>query len=161
LSLVREQAFGPDRFPVLSDVVDGEACIGEVIQGRAPGLYPHFDVLLLGYKDSDVNESLGGSGFCPADGWTLGRARVYAPLRHLSDEEVWAAIRELGVPYDEDRYDRGGPDPDEVRACSKCLQAGEGEVFCPKEGKPIPRVGWDKQASLAAFRQRLGMKEAA
>ncbi len=161
LSLVREQAFGPHRFPVLSDVEDGETCVGDVGVERTPQLYPHFDVLLLGYKDSDSNESLGGSGFCPADGWTLGRAKVFAPIRHLTDDDVRAAIKELNVPFDEERYLRGGADPDTVRACSLCLQAGEGEVFCRKEGKPIPRVPWDRGASLNAFRERFGLKEAA
>jgi 3'-phosphoadenosine 5'-phosphosulfate sulfotransferase (PAPS reductase)/FAD synthetase len=161
LSLVREQAFGPQRFPVLSDIEEGERCVADVASGRTPQLYPHFDALFLGYRDSDSHDALGGSGFCPPDGWALGRAKVYAPLRHMTDSDVWAAIREMDVPYDTERYDRGGTDPDSVVACTACLQEGAGVVFCRKEGAYIPRVPWDRWTSLNAFRERFGLKEAA
>ena len=161
LSLVREQAFGSQTFPVLSDIEEGGTCIADVAAGRTPALYPHFTHLLLGYKDSDSHDALGGPGFCPADGWALGRAKVYAPLRAMSDEEVWQAIREMGVPYDVSRYDEGGPDPDSLPACTACLKEGAGEVFCRKENAFIPRVEWDRRESLRAFRQKFGLKEAA
>lgn len=161
LSLVREQAFGPQRFPVLSDIEEGETCIGDVATARTPQLYPHFDVLLLGYKDSDTHEALGGPGFCPEDGWQLGKAKVYAPLRHMTDADVWRAIKELNVQYDRSRYDEGGADSDSTFACSACLQEGAGEVYCRKAGKSIPRVEWNRTESLRAFRQRFGLKEAA
>lgn len=162
LTLVREQAFGEQRFPVLADVEDGEGCVFDFPKERTPALYPHFDRLLIGYKDTDSHEVLGGTGFCPEDGWQLGRARVFAPLRHLSDADVWAAIKALGVEYDEERYDRGGADPDTYRACSECLkEGGSATVFCPKAGERIPRRNWHGRARLREFQARFGLKEAA
>jgi len=159
LSLVREQSFGNQRFPVVLDVEQGERCIGDVLPSRTLQLFPHFDTLLLGYKDSDYHWTLGGSGFCPADGWQLGKAKVFAPLRHLSDEEVWSAIKTMGVPYDIERYEGGGSDPDCMSACTQCLQPGIGKVFCPKQQAEIDRVAWSPRDSLQAFRIRFGFRE--
>jgi 3'-phosphoadenosine 5'-phosphosulfate sulfotransferase (PAPS reductase)/FAD synthetase len=162
LTLVREQAFGPHRLPVLMDVEDGERCVFDFPKERTLELYPHFDVLLMGYKDSDSHEVLGGSGFCPADGWPLGEAKVYAPLRHMTDTDVWAAIKSLGVAYDEKRYDEGGADPDTYRACSECLKEGESAtVYCPKTGERIPRQNWHGQQRLKEFQSRFGFKRKA
>lgn len=158
LSLVREQAFGPQRFPVLSDIEEGETCIGDVATDRTPHLYPHFDAYLIGWKDSDTHPALGKDPF-PPDGSVLGKGKLYGPIRHMSDAQVWEAIKELNVQYDVERYDRGGADPDEIRACTRCLHGRE--TFCPKEGKTIAPVEWDRRASLSAFRVRFGLKEAA
>lgn len=160
LSLVREQAFGSQAFPVLSDIEDGETCIADIATERTPQLYPHFDAYFIGWKDSDIHPALGANPF-PPDGGTLGKGKLYGPLRHMSDAQVWAAIREMNIPYDRARYEEGGADPDTVLCCSSCLQAGEGEVFCRKAGAYIPRVEWDRTASLKAFRQRFSLKEAA
>lgn len=160
LTLIREQSFGHNRFPVLMDVEDGQGCVFDFPKERTPVLYPHFDALFIGYKDSDYHSVL-GSGFCPADGWELGRAKVYAPLRAMRDGEVWDAIRELSVPYDEERYDNHASDPDSLHACTRCLQAGEGEVWCPKEEKDIPRVAWQPEEGLRAFQERFGFRRAA
>lgn len=158
LSLIKEQAFGPHRFPVVVDIVEGERCIADVSTERTPQLYPHFTDILIGYKDTDYHWSLGGSGFCPPDGWMLGRAKMFAPLRHLSDAEVWKAIRELNVPVDEERYAGDeAKDGGQVSACTRCLQAGTDQVFCPKEQKEIGRIAWDAQESLSAFRQRFAL----
>jgi hypothetical protein len=158
-SLIREQAFGLHRLPNVLDIEDGGVCIADVITQRTPELFPHFDCLFIGYKDSDSHEVLGGSGFCPEDGWELARAKTYAPLRHLSDARVWEAIKGLGVSFDEERYLHGGQDPDTIQACTRCLHGQS--AFCPKEGKVIAPVEWDAQASLTAFKQRFGFKEAA
>lgn len=159
LTLVREQAFGTQRFPVLLDVEAGTQCIADVLTERTPRLFPHFDLILSGYRDSDYHWSMGGRGFFPADGWSLGKAKVIAPLRHLTDAQVWAEIKTQGVPYDVQRYDEGGSDPDCVRACVQCLQPGIGRVFCPKQQTEIDRIKWNPQESLAAFRNRFGFKE--
>jgi 3'-phosphoadenosine 5'-phosphosulfate sulfotransferase (PAPS reductase)/FAD synthetase len=161
LSLIREQAFGRHRFPMVLDIEDGEKCVADFPQDRTPELYPHFDALLFGYKETDEHWTLGGSGFCPPDGFELGKAKVYAPLRNLTDEDVWAAIKELGVPYDMERYDNGGTDPDSIQACTNCLQEGAGEVFCKKEQKMIERINWQPQERLKEFRQRFSLKEVA
>lgn len=161
LSLIREQAFGNHRFPVVVDIEEGEQCMADVFPQRTPELFPHFDVLLIGYKDSDLHWTLGGSGFCPPDGWQLGKSKVFAPLRHLTDEQIWQAIREKEIPYDVDRYDHQGSDPDSVQACTRCLTSNEKEVFCPKENRMIPVINWQPQERLKEFRQRFGFREAA
>lgn len=158
LTLVREQAFGAQRFPVLLDIEAGTQCIADVLPKRTPRLFPHFDVVFSGYRDSDYHWSMGGRGFFPQDGWTLGKARVVAPLRHLSDEQVWTEIKAASIPYDVQRYDNGGNDPDCVSACTQCLQPGLGRVFCPKLQTPVDRIQWNPAESLQAFRQRFGFK---
>lgn len=158
LTLVREQAFGQQRFPVLLDVEVGTQCIADVLPHRTPRLFPHFDVVLSGYRDTDYHWSM-GAGFFPPDGWTLGQAKVFAPLRHLSDDQVWAEIKATNIPYDEIRYDQGGSDPDCVKACTQCLQPGIGRVFCPKLRTEVDRVTWSPADSLQAFRNRFGFRE--
>lgn len=161
LSLIREQAFGDERFPVLADIEDGTECIGDFPQARTPALYPHFDRLFIGYKDTDSHWTLGGTGFCPEDGWTLGKAQVYAPIRYMDDNEVWEAIKVLGVPTDEERYLQNGQDPDTISCCHACLKEGTEDVFCPKEGKMIERVSWQPRERLVDFRRRFNLKEVA
>lgn len=161
LSLIREQTFGHHQFPVVLDIEEGQKCIGEFLQDRTPVLFPHFDAIFLGFKNSDYHWTLGGSGFCPEDGWELGRAKVFAPLRSMMDSDVWQATRKLGVPIDEERYTRGGADPSTVQACSACLQAGQKEVWCQKEKKFIPRVAWNPALSLSSFQERFGFKQVA
>ncbi|HWT01210.1 MAG TPA: hypothetical protein VN256_13255 [Pyrinomonadaceae bacterium] len=161
LSLIREQSFGTQNFPVLLDVEHGDKCVGDVFPERTPVLFPHFDVLLIGYKESDYHWTLGGSGFCPGDGWQLGKAKVYAPLRSYTDEQVWAATKELNVPVDEERYFNDGPDPDTLSCCSRCLQAGAEKVFCPKAQVEIETVQWNPGESLRAFQERFGFRKAA
>lgn len=158
-SLIREQAFGAHTLPVVADIETGERCVAEIVTQRTPALYPHFDRILIGYKDSDSHEVLGGSGFCPADGWELGKALVFAPLRHMDDAQVWAVIAELNVPVDAERYFNGGRDPDTVQACTACLNGRA--AFCPKEQQTIPPVEWDAAARRGEFRARFGFKEAA
>lgn len=158
LTLVREQAFGRQVFPVLLDIEAGTQCIADVLPKRTPRLFPHFDVIFSGFKESDYHWSMGGQGFFPADGWRLGNAKVYAPLRHLTDEQVWAEIRAADIPYDVERYDNGGDDSDCIRACTQCLQSGIGRVFCPKAQAEVDRVQWSSSDSLHAFRTKFGFK---
>lgn len=161
LSLVREQSFGEHRFPVVMDIEEGTKCIGDFFPERTLQLYPHWDAIFLGYKESDYHWVLGGSGFCPADGWLLGRSKVYAPLRQMQDSEVWQAIKELNVPYNKERYDNGAPDDSTLFSCSRCLQEGEGEVFCLKEQKMISRIEWQPNDRVKEFRQRFQLKDVA
>lgn len=150
LSLCYEQSFGEDRLPGILDIEPGEKCIFDFhnVQ-RTPQLFPHWDALLIGLKESDYHYTTGHP--LPADGWQLGRAKVYAPLRHLSDEDVTRAIGELNVPYEQV--------DDSISACTACLQEGASKVFCPKEQKEISRVPWNRQVVLEGFRKRFGFME--
>jgi 3'-phosphoadenosine 5'-phosphosulfate sulfotransferase (PAPS reductase)/FAD synthetase len=161
ITLVREYAFGERPLPSLLDVENGPGCVLDFPAERTESFYPHFDTYLIGTRDEDEHPVL-GKDFNPPDGWTLGRGKVFSPLRHLTEAEVWAAIRELGIPYDTERYDRGGKDPDSYLGCSSCLQAGEtATVYCPKADERIPRRNWRPEQRLREFRHRYGFKEAA
>lgn len=155
LTLIREQAFGPARLPVLLDVEEGANCIFDFPQERTVELYPHFDHVFIGYRGEDYHHAL-GRNFCPADGWSLGNTKFYAPLREMKEAEVWQAIKELNVPYDTERYEGSGLDPDVYHACTKCLY-GE-RVFCPKEQRMIESVDWNPGLSLSSFHQRFGFQ---
>lgn len=146
-SLVHEYAFGPDRLPVVSDIEPGEKCVFEFNEPRTAALFPHFDALFIGYRDCDSHPVV-GRNYCPPDGWRLGKAKVFAPLRHLSDEAVEAEVARRGIRV---------ASATDVHACTLCLH-GE-PVRCPKNGKVI-EVDWEPQTSLLAFRQRYGLENA-
>lgn len=154
-TLVREQAFGVHRLPLLTDIEPGSKCVFSFPAVRTRSLFPHFDYIFAGWRDSDPDGEgcywITGPTPFPEDGYSLGKAKVYAPLRHLKDSEVWQAIRELNVPV-ADRY-QGEIDtkPDSFSFCTNCLSS---ETLCPETGEMIPKVDWNPQASLDAFRQR-------
>lgn len=161
ITLVREYAFGKRPLPSLLDVEVGPSCVLDFPTERTASFYPHFDTYLLGTRDEDEHPVL-GKGFNPPDGWALGRGKVFSPLRHMTESEVWAAIKELNIPVDEERYFNGGKDPDSFFGCSSCLQAGEtATVYCPKADARIPRHNWNGAQRLKEFRQGFGFKEAA
>lgn len=90
--LVDEYAFGQHRH---ANVV--EAKPRPLSAMRTPEMSHVWDVIFHGGKDSDEIPPM-------PDGSMLGAARFYAPLRTLSDEDVWGQIHRLSVPYDELRY---------------------------------------------------------
>lgn len=153
LKLVSEYEVGGAVLPQIRDVAEGEACGLKISRGNPmPAPWP-FDVVLIGTLDSDEHP-LFGRNFFPADGTLIGASRFYAPLRHLSESEVYGALGELNVPVDLFRY--GGDssrDPDTLTACTRCL-SGEGKVFCPDAQREIESVAWDRESALENFRLR-------
>lgn len=148
-SLVQEYDFGTACMPIISDIRSGNSCVFNHQRDRRPEMYTDFDVLLWGAKDCDTHW-IKGDGTLPTDGFELGRARVYAPLRHMTDEQVYSAIIDLGLPYT--------VQPDELPLCTACLQAGDGKVYCLAVDQPIDRVNWDPALSLATFRNRFNLE---
>lgn len=146
-SLIKEHAFGEHRLPVLTDLGQGERCVFDLHDTRTPELFPHFDALFIGYRDSDFHPAL-GHNYCPSDGWELGKAKVYAPLRHLTDSGVWSEVERRGL--------RTAPSTD-IKACTLCLH-GE-PVMCPKVNKVI-EIDWNPDLSLQTFKQRFGLEVA-
>lgn len=157
--LVQDFSFGPQRFPVVLDVRAGQQCGLRLSNQRLPAFYPQWDCYFIGYKDSDIDETL-GSGWLPRDGYQLGRGQMYAPLRGMSDDDVWQAIRELGVNYDRQRYDHDGNDPAELSLCTACIVSHDSEVYCPDVQHSIAVQPWDRQASLTAFINRFHQEAA-
>lgn len=147
VSVIHEQSFGNVTHPVLMDVEDGENCIFDLPSERTPRLFPHWDLLLTGHKDSDIHYV--AKNYLPPDGWTLGQAKVYSPIRGMTDDQVLRAIKDLNVPYE--------PVDDTLKACTNCLYDLSGLAYCKKVSNFIPRVPFDRQASLTAFRERIGV----
>lgn len=145
-SLIQEYSFGDSRLPVVSDITVGETCSITAIPQRTPQLFLPFDLILTGYKDSDEHWLKGGAELFPPD-YKLGRAKICAPIRHLTDAQVREAIYNLGVPYQEI--------DDSLTLCTRCMSETNTEtVFCPVRGTLIPVEQWEKEQSLRAFRSR-------
>lgn len=140
---VQEFDFGGTRFPVVTDLSVGKRCSRKLPQFTGV-MNPGFDVLLWGAKDCDRHWLKGAASF-PPDGHPLGAARLYAPLRYMTDVEVRRAIEHLGLPYT--------PQADSLPMCSACME-NDGEVDCPELGQRIraEKVNW--VPGLTAFRQR-------
>ncbi len=143
--LVEEYSFGHLSLPIVSDIAEGDRCVLDIPRDFVEHVSYPFDVTFVGVKDSDEHPVL-GKGYWMPDG-----DGCFAPLRHMTDEEVWQAIREMEIPIEEAVYD--GTVPDGPSFCTRCL-SGEPEVFCPAAGKVIPRFDWNPSAALSAFQQR-------
>lgn len=144
-SLIQEYSFGEHQVPLVIDLEQGEACSLAMFAERTPQLFLPFDLLLTGFKDADDHWLRGGAEMFQA-GLRFGRAQVVAPIRHLTDEQVRAALVELNIPYKE--LD------DRISVCTACMTGTEGEVWCPLRRTHISREQWDAEQSLSAFRER-------
>lgn len=152
MSVVQEYSFGSDRLPLAVDVARGTDCSLIAFPQRTDLLNLPFDVLLVGYKDSDTHWLKGGNELF-SDDYRLGGARITAPMRHLSDETVRSAVTELpGISYKE--LD------DRVQLCTACMEKGDDEVWCSQEQRYIPRTKWDREQALTIFNQRFGLRGA-
>lgn len=147
--LVQEYDFGGVPFPVITDLAPGTTC-SRLLPPLTPTMFPGFDVVLWGAKDTDTHWLKGTASF-PPDGHPLGFSRLYAPLRHMTDEGVAEALAALNIPYT--------APADSLPMCSACMET-DGEVDCPLLGHRIPAVQTNWAAGLAAFRQRFQLEDA-
>lgn len=154
LSFVSEYGLNGERFPVVRDLVAGDRCLLKFPAARGSEVAFPFDSVLIGWKDCDTHPIFGRAPY-PPDGTLSCGTMFYAPLRDLSDDQVWQAIRDLGLPYNRAKYDGRDDlaDPDCVIACARCLEGG-GRVFCPDAGQEIDSIDWDRESMSAAFRNR-------
>lgn len=111
-TLVHEYGIGQSRFPVLVDLEGQGPCASQVFAQRTPTLYLPFDTLLVGYKDTDSHWLKGDSQLFGPD-TQFGRARVVAPIRHMTDAQVMAAIMANRIPHE--------PAPDTLALCTDCI----------------------------------------
>ena len=111
-TLVHEYAIGNDRLPLLIDLDGPGPCAADVFRTGTPAMYLPFDTLLVGWKDTDAHWVKGG-GKLAEDGFRLGRSQVVAPIRHMTDEAVRAAIIDHKIPFE--------PTPDELSLCTECV----------------------------------------
>lgn len=130
-ALVREFSLNGELIPMLTDVraVEGGQCLTNA--PRTPQLYLPFDLLLTGYKDCDTHWAVDGQLLYP-EGLVVGGTRLVAPIRQLTDEQVFDELGRLGVAFQER--------DDCTPVCSDCLT-----------GRPLH---WDKPLDLTAFRER-------
>lgn len=149
-TLVHEFDYSGAPLPVLTDLAPGDACVLTAFPHRTPHIYPPFDVLFAGWKDSDQHWIADGNQL-PKDGTVLGQSKLIAPLRHMTDAAVRAAIVEMRIPYT--------PPPDELPVCSACMTADSATVWCSEQQRYIPRVAWDAPAGIAAFRTRFNLED--
>lgn len=154
VSIVSEYGIG-GTVRTIRDFYHAETCSLDIFKAR-PGVFEYtFDLTLTGSRSTD-SHPIGGENPFPRD-IEFASSRLVAPLRDLTENQVWDAILELGVPYDEQRYAGDEErDPSNVHACTKCV-THSGAVYCPKVKRQIDSVVWDKDASLEAFRGRLNV----
>lgn len=149
VTLVQEYSVGDERLPVLTDLQDGTKCSLTAFPQRTPQMYLPFDLLLVGYKDCDTHWVKGGSELF-GDNLILGRAKIVAPIRHMTDDAVRAALLELHIPYEES--------DDRLPLCTHCMTQNSDEVFCPDRGHYIPREQWDRELALHGFQKRFRLR---
>lgn len=111
-TLVHEYGVGEQRLPLLIDLDGPGPCATEVFPERTATLFLPFDTLLVGWKDSDTHWVKGDAPLAQ-NGFELGAAKVFAPLRHMSDAAVRSAIIDHDIPYE--------PVPDELSLCTHCV----------------------------------------
>jgi hypothetical protein len=144
VSMVHEYHINGAVLPVVVDLRlsagSSEFCGTLSYRTRTPNFFLPFDTLFVGWKDHDTHWVKGDAPLRP-DGYTLGGAKLIAPLRHLTDDAVRAAIHDRKIPFT--------PTPDELPVCRQCL-SGRGECI---HGGPVPPT-----MDLLAFRQRFDLE---
>lgn len=147
-TLVQEYDVGESRLPLLTDLVPGDRCSLTAFPNRTPTMYLPFDLLFVGYKDSDTHWVLGDKK--PFEGETVvGRARMVAPIRHMSDDKVRGLIADLKINYREG--------DDSLPMCTRCMTQDTDEVWCPERRQYIPVEQWNRELALGGFRKRFGL----
>lgn len=111
-TLVHEYGIGDSRFPVLIDLEGQGPCAATRFASRTPSLYLPFDTLLVGYKDTDTHWLKGDSKLFGEE-TRFDRAKVIAPIRHMTDAQVMAAIIDNHIPYE--------PVLDTLTLCTRCV----------------------------------------
>lgn len=144
-SLISDYAFGSGAvLPVLEDIEPGEQCCGLLDKQRLINFGFGWDLSLCGWRTADHHPVYGtNQPWIPEHGAPWGNTWLMAPIRDMSDAEVYTELDRRGIPR---------PPEDMGRSlCTRCLK---GATFCPVEKTEIPKFDWQPQASLAAFRQR-------
>jgi 3'-phosphoadenosine 5'-phosphosulfate sulfotransferase (PAPS reductase)/FAD synthetase len=150
VSMVHEYAFGGMRLPVITDLAPGETCSLTRFSRRTPEMVYPFDVVFVGYKDCDTHWLKGDAPMFDGS-QRLDRAKLIAPIRHMTDAQVRNALYDLNIPLP--------PEQDELPLCTRCMTATENEVYCPELQRFIPRTQWEADKSLTAFKQRFQLED--
>lgn len=149
-AIVHEYSWGGETLPMVSDLAPGERCSLTAYPDRTRPLFWPFDLVLVGYKDSDTHWTKGDAPLFQ-EGTTVGKAIYLAPIRHMSDTQVLAAIHDLEIPY--------RPVEDSLPLCTECMTGKSNEVWCPELKRFIPVEKWEADRSLTAFKRRFRLEE--
>lgn len=150
LSAVFEMAVGTGRTPIVADLIDGDKCILTTSDIRMAHEPFKFDVHIVGSRGTDSHYSL--DKFVPGERWTQNDVEFWAPLYDYTREAVKRELRarKLDDSEADEREDTGN-----ISICHRCIKSTE-PVFCPKEGKTIDSVTWDRDLNLSQFRANYG-----
>ncbi len=148
ISAVFEYAMGGSAIPVLRDVIPGTKCIADLEGMRLDQAPMKWDCAIVGSKFSDRHHAV--DSLIPGEEWKVGDVTFLAPLADWEDIDVEAALLaiDLIVPSGDDENTGNLP------LCRICLDAIEGEVFCPLEQAPIPAAGMYLESNLKMFRKQ-------
>ncbi len=149
-SAVFEYAIGGDYVPMIRDVIPGDKCIADLDGMKAFTSPILWDCVLVGSRKADRHYTL-EYGVAPNREWKVGQATFLAPLYDMTREEVREALKLRGLPCEEVEDDE---DTGNLSICVVCMNAIEGEVFCPEEQAYIPAMGGNLLLNLERFRKR-------
>lgn len=145
-ALVREFDINGEPFPV---VVETKAGVGCGLKIREEPLdrftYPWTETF-VGWKDLDTHELANGKIPYAPDGTVIGGSQFFAPIRHMTDDEVFGHLKEIAPEFED--FD------DSLPVCTNCFTSKEPQVFCPEEQGMINTLPWDGQVGLANFQKR-------
>ncbi len=148
LAKVDEYGLNDFLFPVVRDLVEGERCLHDLDPRRIENVPFPYDVVFVGTRKEDADPAIRpmAQPVIKQHGITF-----VAPLWEWTKEQVLERAREL--PISKEFYEQGKEEFDtgNLIACSRCYQ---GQAYCPKEMKVIPKVEWDKDRNLEYFRTR-------
>jgi hypothetical protein len=142
--LVDDYSFGGELMPVIQDIEPNDVCCGTV--NDKPPLMDwayNWSDTFLGWKATDSHPIFANQPHI-IDGMPFGNTKLYAPLRDLTDSDVFQALFERGIVVP--------PENGSVNLCTRCLR--NEATFCPMVGAEIPPHTWSPADSLAAFQAR-------
>jgi hypothetical protein len=99
VALVREYPVGGAPFPVIWDVEHSDKCGLEISKAENVCVHYPWDTVFIGWKATDEHYITGKNPF-PPNGTQVGTTKFYAPLRHLSDEQVLEELDKRGIAFD-------------------------------------------------------------
>ncbi len=119
----------------------------EIAQTRSAPIV--FETHVWGSRNSDTHWITEFKPVIKDERWKHGDKQFIAPLYDWTAGEVMQGLLEFPEVM-------RGRDTGDIACCSRCLQEQDTKlVFCPKAGKEIPVVDWDRKENLIFLRRTL------
>lgn len=106
-----------------------------------------FALHIWGTREDDRHWIAGDKPLLQSKEWFVGNKRFVAPLAEWTREDVEDALKVLSLEAIE-------VETGDIHCCHNCLK-GTGKVHCPKVGKAIDAVNWDKRSNLELIRETM------